>query len=148
MGDDNGDEEDNEEDKGDDDDDNEYDDNDKAGDDDDYDNSDDNDDNDDDDKGGSLLASLSLTQGKFPDFPQKLVPEITKCSTVQNLPCLNYLMFLLIHITNRPNSIYSYCYVFVIISSQYKHIVNFCQISTLNVSANFSGAQFTAMLER
>ena len=29
----------------------------------------DNDDNDDDDKGGSLLASLSLTQGKFPDFP-------------------------------------------------------------------------------
>ena len=86
MGDDNGDEEDNEEDKDDDDDDNEYDDNDKAGDD------DDNDDNndDDDDKGGSLLASLSLTQGKFPDFPQKLVPEITKCSTVQNLPCLNY----------------------------------------------------------
>ena len=144
MGDDNGDEEDNEEDKDDDDDDNEYDDNDKAGDD------DDNDDNndDDDDKGGSLLASLSLTQGKFPDFPQKLVPEITKCSTVQNLPCLNYLMFLLIHITNRPNSIYSCCYVFVIISSQYKHIVNFCQISTSNVSANFSGAQFTAMLER
>ena len=103
MGDDNGDEEDNEEDKDDDDDDNEYDDNDKAGDD------DDNDDNndDDDDKGRSLLASLSLTQGKFPDFPQKLVLEITKCSTVQNLPCLNYLiLYLLIRITNRPNSIY------------------------------------------
>ena len=54
-------------------------DNDKEGDDDDDGNNDDNDDNhgDDDDKGGSLLASLSLTQGKFPDFPQKLVLEIT-----------------------------------------------------------------------
>ena len=76
VGDDNGDGEDNEEDKDDSDDDDEYDDNDKACDDDDGNDNNDNDDNDDDDKGGSLLASLSLTQGKFPDFPQKLVLEI------------------------------------------------------------------------